>query len=84
MYMMMATTLALFDIQPPKDDFENPIAVNPKLKLGNPPCVFYTLERRSHLILTYTRHFEKFDCVIKPRNEQCERMIRSLGVTTNA
>ncbi|TEB33482.1 cytochrome P450 [Coprinellus micaceus] len=36
MYMMMATTLALFDILPPKDDFGNPIEVNPKLKLGNP------------------------------------------------
>jgi hypothetical protein len=36
MYMMMATTLALFDILPPKDDFGNPIEVSPKLKLGNP------------------------------------------------
>ena len=37
MYSMMATTLALFDILPPKDEFGYPIAVNPKLKLGNPP-----------------------------------------------
>ena len=78
LYAIMTSTLAVYNILPPKDEQGNPIKMEAHLTGGALMCVADVLGGFDSAIDCQNRKPEPFDCIFEPRSSVAKGLLQHM------